>query len=449
MRSLMSRTVVVALSTTLLFTGAVALGATATLATEPATTVMRSTDQGSTTGAQHLRHRKIPQRAKRPVVGGSSLTRTSEAPSVTSRGSFVERPAVRTYPLSGMQLGTAGDAVANGDRMRAVLAAARPGDVITVDPGHYRLAGNIDFLVPGITLKGLGATREDVWFEHTTETRAIFRIKAADIHLYNFTHRVRATERSSLGQSGEGNLWIEGGHSGFRMQDVLAWGSRDAAIFLYGVHKFELNRVESRDSRSDAYHVSNGSSYGTWYDSKSTNSGDDGIGFVGYGGEGSSTPHHHTVVRHHVSGQSWGRGIGIIHVNNISVYGPTLIEGSAGAAIIMAREPQYGSGSIRDINIYGELHLRRSNQHTGIGHGAILINNPDTVAPIEKVRITGPVVIEDTRTSAPGQVRVLGKGRIQAEIGSVFFTGTGPEAQLQLQLAPGSSVTTPGWTPAG
>jgi hypothetical protein len=347
-----------------------------------------------------------------------------------------------------MQVGTGGDPVANGNRMRAVLAAAQPGDVITVAPGHYRLAGNIDFLVPGITLKGLGATREDVWFEHTTETRAIFRIKAADIHLYNFTHRVHATTRSSLGQYGEGNLWIEGGHSGFRMQDVLAWGSRDAAIFLYGVHNFELNRVESRDSRSDAFHVSNGSSYGTWYDSKSTNSGDDGIGFVGYDGEGPGTPHHHTVVRHHVAGQTWGRGIGIIHVNNITLHGPTLIEDSAGAAIILAREAQYGTGSIHSIYIYGELRLNRSNSHTGIGHGAILINNPDTVAPINDVRITGPVIINNTRTTAPAQVRALGKGPIQAEIANVTFTGTGPTTKLQLELAPGSTLTTPGWAPA-
>jgi hypothetical protein len=48
-------------------------------------------------------------------------------------------------------------------------------------------------------------------------------VKAGGVHLYNFTHRVYVTARSSLGQSGEGNIWAQGGHSGFRMQDVLAW----------------------------------------------------------------------------------------------------------------------------------------------------------------------------------------------------------------------------------
>jgi hypothetical protein len=369
----------------------------------------------------------------------------SVEPSLSSGGSFVERAAVRTYALSGMQVGVGGDPVANGDRLRQVLAAAKPGDVITVAPGHYRLAGAVDFSVRDITLKGLGATREDVWFEHTTETRASFRIKAGGVHLYNFTHRVKATARSSLAQMGEGNIWVEGGHSGFRMQDVLAWGSRDAAIFLYGVHNFALNRVESRDSMSDCYHVSNGSSYGVWYDSKSTRCGDDGIGFVGYDAEGPKTPHHHTVVRHHVAGQSWGRGIGLIHVNNIHIAGPTLIEDSAGAAIIMAREPHYGSGSIRAIRITGELRLRRSNSHTGIGHGAILIHNADTAAPIEDVQITGPVLISDTRTSSPGQVRAFGTGKIVASIGDVRFHGSGPSTRLYTSLSSGSSLTTPGW----
>jgi hypothetical protein len=377
-------------------------------------------------------------------VANSSTTPVP--PSTTSKGSFIERAAVRTYALTGMQVGTGGDPVANGNRFRSVLAAARPGDVITVAPGHYRLAGVVDFTVPDITLKGLGATREDVWFEHTTELRAAFRVKAGGVHFYNFTHRVPATARSALGQSGEGNIWVEGGHSGFRMQDVLAWGSRDAAIFLYGVHHFELNRVESRDSKSDAYHVSNGSSYGAWYDCKSTNSGDDGIGFVGYGAAGATTPHHHTVVRHHVAGQSWGRGFGIIHVHDIQFHGPTLVENSAGAAVILAREAHYGSGAIRAIRFFGELRLRRSNQHTGIGHGAIVINNPDTVAPIEDVLFTGPVVVSNTRTTAPGQVRAFGAGRIQAELRDARFYGTGPSTLLGLGLAPGSTFTTPGWS---
>ncbi len=294
----------------------------------------------------------------------------------------------------------------------------------------------------------MGDNRKAVWFEHTTETRALFMVKAGGVHFYNFTHRVLGSARSSLGQSGEGNIWAQGGHSGFRMEDVLAWGSRDAAIFLYGIHNFELNRVESRDSKSDAYHVSNGSSYGKFFDGVSRNSGDDGIGFVTYGDV--NAVNNMSVVRHHVAGQSWGRGFGLIHVNNINFYGPTLIEDSAGAAVIIAREPQYAgggiAGAVTDINFYGELRLRRSNSNSSIAHGAIVINNPNTDRSIERVKFQGPVVVVDTRTSAPGQVRAYGTGKILAEIADVRFYGTGPSSKLSLSLSSDSSVTALGWS---
>lgn len=373
-------------------------------------------------------------------------------PTMTARGSFVPRPCTRTYGLTGMQTGPTGDPLANGDRMRAVLRTAVPGDCITVAPALYRLAGNVEFTVPDITLRGLGQSREDVVFEHVDEMRALFMVKAGGTHFYNFTHRVRATARSSQGQSGEGNIWVQGGHSGFQMEDVLAWGSRDAAVFLYGVHDFRLNRVESRDSKSDAFHITNGSSNGVFYDSVSRNSGDDGLGFVGYDGEGASTPHHMTVVRHRVDGQTWGRGIGIVHANNITIQGPTLIERTAGAGIILAREPQYGSGAVRAVRILGELRFRSVNTNEKIDHGAITIHNPTTDAPIEDVLITGPVVMVDTGALRPGgvsnEIRASGAGRISAEIGNVTFYGTGPSTHLWTQLAPGSSLTTPGWSNA-
>lgn len=389
-----------------------------------------------------------PAEARTVTVTGSS-TGAGE-PTTSATGNFIERSYTRTYALTGLQEGAGGDANANGNRFRQVLAAAQPGDCITVAPGHYNLAGMVEFTVPNITLKGLGANREAVWFQHTTEYAATFRVQAGGIHFYNFTHRVNATGRSSKGQSGEGNIWAQGGHSGFQMQDVLAWGSRDSAIFVYGAHNFRFNRVESRDSKSDAYHISNGSSYGQWFDCISRNSGDDGIGIVGYGGEGPGTPHHHKVSRHRVLGQTWGRGFGIIHVNNIEYHGPTLIEDSAGASVIMARESHYGSGAVRNIRFYGELRIRRANHHESIpGHGAIMIHNDTTSGPIENIVFDGPVVIADTglnNTNKPGShITVHGPGAITGvQISNATFHGTGPSTLIN--VAAGKGVTTPGWS---
>lgn len=464
----MRNTLTIVISSAVLALALPAVGAAAAEPTPSSRSIGAWAQTAATvSGTTKMRHRAllrrkampagpVPSLMAAPAPAPEAVTAPPEGnlaaggPSTATRGSFRERACVRTYPLTGLEPGASGNDVANGDRLRAVLKAARSGDCITVAPAFYRLAGNVEFTVPDVTFKGLGASREDVWFQHTTETRASFFVRAGGVHLYNFTHRVLATARSSQGAAGEGNIWVAGGHSGFRMQDVLAWGSRDAAVFLFGVHHFELNRVESRDSKSDAYHITYGSSYGSIYDSISRNSGDDGLGFVGYEAEGPKTPHHHTVVRHRVIGQTWGRGIGLIHVNNISFYGPTLIERSAGAGVLIAREPQVGSGSVRAIRFYGELRMRQANAHDAIDHGAIHINNPNTDAPIEDVLFTGPVVLVDTgqlrRGGARWQVRAYGAGRIQAEIGKTSFYGVGPDDRLSLSLAPGSSVRTTGWT---
>ncbi len=79
---------------------------------------------------------------------------------------------------------------------------------------------------------------------------------------------------------------------------------------------------------------------------------------------------------------------------------------------------------MRAIRFFGELRLRRSNAHVDIVHGAIHINNPDTVAPIEDVLFEGPVLLVDTGLTHPGgvpyQVRAHGAGRIQAEVRVLF-----------------------------
>lgn len=355
-------------------------------------------------------------------------------------GDLVEKAYTKVVSIAGagMVEGTGGDPVANGDKFRAFLTSVMSGttgqvcvEIPATVPQRFRIAGNVN-MPARLTLKGLGVTngRPDpskVTFEHTTDLFALFMVNGQnDVELFNFTHYVAGytniiagttSARSSQGQRGEGNTWVQGGAQRFRAQDYIAHGSHDAAIFFYGAHNFTLNRVESRDSQSDAFHVSNGSSYGTWYDCKSVSSGDDGIGFVGYGGEGPGTPHHHTVVRHQVLEQSPnGRGFGNIHVHSIRYFGPTLVEDSWAAAFICAREPQYGSGQVRDIKVYGEFRTRRANKSPTIEHGAILLANDGTDGiTIEDIYFEGPLILVGTgelRTGNPPQVGIRGGGPV-------------------------------------
>ena len=368
------------------------------------------------------------------------------SPSTTATGDLARRTPSRTVALSLSP--SSGAAASNLTALRAAVGpSAQPGDLVTVAPGLYPLAsGMVDFTTADVELRGTGSTREAVTFEAQDQLLASWRIKAGGVHLRNLTHRVHGTARTSAAQAGEGNIWVEGGHSGFRAEDVLAWGSRDCAFFLYGVHDWQLNRAESRDSRSDAFHVSYGSSHGVFFDCVSTESGDDGIGIVGYGTSDAERPHHITVVRHHVAGQTNGRGLGFIHVRDVDVHGPTLIEDTWGAGIIFAREPQYGEGAVERIAFHGEVRIRRANSRGGPNHGAILLDDAGTgPAGITDVVLDGPVVIVDTPSDRFWQIRGRGP-RVSASIADVSFHGTGPG--LLLAQDEGATIAHPGWDPA-
>lgn len=386
---------------------------------------------------------------------------TVSPPTAAARGDLIERQYRRVYTVPNLVAGAAASAAANTTALQTALNQAQDGDCLLIPAGTYRLASTVTFNNPGVTIKGTGALRTDVVFESTNEFSALFMVQADNIHFYNFTKRVYSTARSDQGQSGQGSIWVQNQKTGFRMQDVLVWGSRDAAVMLYGAHNFRFNRVESRDSRSDAYHVTNASSYGEFYDCISTNSGDDGIGIVGYGNNPADRPHHHTIARHTVNGNTWGRGIGMVHTYNNTLYGPTLIQDTSAAGLIVSREPSYGSGAVAAIAVHGELRLRRCNTgrlsaggDTPPDHGALIIVNADAANTITGVVIDGPVICTNTGvggvTPVSAQVRLVdtvGGGMIQASISDVSFYGNGPSQVLDRNLTDtNSSLATPGWS---
>lgn len=377
-------------------------------------------------------------------------------PTTTRRGNFRYPSLSRTYTVSGLVADSTAAAGANGTILRSVISSGMRGDCVILPAGRYHIDSVVRFTTPGMVFRGSGSSPDATMFEQVNELQATWYIEADDVQFYNFCHRVMATARSSQGQAGEGNTWIQAGAQRFVAQDYLAWGSRDAAIFFYDTHHFRMNRVESRDSKSDAWHITNGSSYGEWYDCISKNSGDDGLGFVGYGP--TTQPHHHTIVRHYVNGQTWGRGFGIIHTHDITFYGPTLVEDAAGSGLNIAREPHIitgypatRTGPIDRITVHGELRLRRSN-HATPDLGAILIHNPDANDAITNITIDGPVVCVNTginRSTMPSrQIGVFGDGLITASIAHASFYGVGPVTRLYQNTSPTSTLTTIGWSSA-
>lgn len=386
-------------------------------------------------------------------------------PTFTTPGDFVEREYTSVYAITGMTAGV-GVTVATADANRTAFInavnAAAPGDCLTVAAGTYELGtGIIDINSPGITIKGLGATKNDVVFYSKDELLATWRVNAANIHFYNFTRRVPSTARSSLGESGEGNIWVRN-NKGFRAQDILAWGGRDAAFFLANCQEFALNRVHSFESMSDAFHIAYGSNNGQMYDCFSQDSGDDGIGLVGYDSDIKSIPRYIDVTRHKVDRQSWGRGIGLIQAQDITFHDWLEIEQSRQAGIIIAREPQYGTLATARITFDCDIMLRNCNGEQGMTstagtvtaeHGAIHINNPDTANVIEDIVFKKKIIFSDTGLNYPGQtlphvVRAHGTGPISVSFDRAEFYRYNPANRLSLSLAAGSVVSTVGWDAA-
>lgn len=383
-------------------------------------------------------------------------------PTFSTPGNFVEREYSNTYPLTGLTSGvgvTTTVANANRTALLDAINGASPGDCLTVAPGTYELGtGMVEFNMPDITIKGLGATKNEVVFYSKDQFAATWRINAGGVHLYNFTRRVPSTGRSSLGESGEGNIWVRN-NQGFRAQDILAWGGRDASFFLANCQKFVLNRVHSFESMSDAIHIAYGSNNGQLYDCVSQDSGDDGIGLVGYNSVQADIPHHIDVTRHKVDRQSWGRGIGLVQAQDITFHDWLEINQSRQAGIIIAREPQYGTLATARITFDCDIMLRNCNGYQGLdseagtvtaAHGAIHINNPDTDNAIEDIVFKRKVIFSDTGLNFPGQtlqyvVRAHGAGPINVSFDEAEFYRYNPANRLSLDLAAGSSVTTVGW----
>lgn len=395
----------------------------------PSPTVTRVPPQPAAPAAAPI----VQPRAARPPVGAS----------------FAEPVCVRSYSVPGLQASASAD---NTAALNAALAAAQPFDCLLLPAGTYGHAGNID--VPAraadVTLRGAG--RDQTVLLGTSDDKHGFRVLGAPrFRLEDLTKdTVPQTDRTGMNQQGHSTLLLDPGTTGFLGEDLLLRGARAAGFFAYDAHDYHLNRVEVQDSLADAFHNTNGSSGGTFTDCVATNPGDDGWAMVAYGDGPETVPHDFVVTRFHMKGNPHGRGFGIINSRGLTVYGPTLIEDTSAAGIIIARETQYGPvmHPVSDIRFLGETRIVRAN-HNREDHGAVLIDNPEASQPVERVYLEQVVAVDTgkNRVSLPSHnVFVKGVGRISAVLKDFRFVGVGPREVFGGPRTADSSVQLDGWT---
>lgn len=363
--------------------------------------------------------------------------------------------------------------------LERALQAAQPGDWIVFPPGRYLQARSWLFTVPGITLWGPGAQVHAL--DPADQT---IGLRADGMRMFGFK-LTAATDRRRTQLNNE-RVTVAPGRAPTRasppVRHVLVRGitiepeagapfaGSAAGIFVYHASHFTIAENRIRATLADGIHITDGSRMGRVIGNQVSQTGDDAIATVTYlGDEGiarlrkglEADPERQVrdilIEANTVGGNAWGRGIGVIGSERITVRGNLIRGVELAAGIIVAQEGVYKTpgardvliegNQIRDIQVAGQA-ADPGNRRARTGHAGIEIHayaNPpgDVAAPFvaERLRVrnilvrgnqidnTGAGGIRVGAQSAPGLIE-----RIRLENNTLRRT-TGDPVQLH---APGS-----------
>lgn len=364
-----------------------------------------------------------------PQALGSLTARPSWTNAAAAAGPLDQPPVstrTRTLTLPNMPA-PGGDILAAwtayfGDRV-GNLGTKQPGDRLLIPGGLYRYSGNLDIpdhcsdieIVLGTegnpTILRSSQLASGLVTQHGLRVlgAADIRIRGASATTQSTIETAAVAGRTGLNQQGNTMLLLDPGTTGFYGQDLILRGARAAGFFAYRADNYWLNRVTVEDSLADAFHNTNGSTYGIFTDCVSRRCGDDGWAVVYYdGGALSSQSHHIEVYRHVVDGNGHGRGFANIGCPDIYA-DQVIIRGSAAASVIVDREASTGGtahGSIARVLL--QRFLIQGGNWSEQDHGSVFVRNGINNGTVDTV------VLEsfEIRDAAPNRqiVRALGDG---------------------------------------
>ena len=231
-------------------------------------------------------------------------------------------------------------------------------------------------------------------------------------------------------------------HDGIVVRGVNIDGSAAAGIFVGDCHNFVIDRVVVRDTRADAIHTTEGSSYGTIIRPRIYNPGDDGVAFVSYNSD--SSPVNNMLLQSPVFlGSDHGRAYSVVGGHDITMNDLYAKESDA-AGLYIASEDNYDTMSVRNIRVNGASFIR-CNQNDSTHHGSVLIYNGQSDETVEDIRINNLHLV-DGNTNIPWQVGLLQRtsgGIDKVKIRDVVIKN-GPSTALYSQL-PLSAYSTILW----
>jgi hypothetical protein len=369
---------------------------------------------------------------------------TSTAPSTTTTASLPTPPAVptpnpRLAVITPEQFGAVGDGVTDDTAaLQRAFDAAQAGQVVHLAGGKtYRHTQVLILRNAGEFVSGPGTLLA------TDEQNSAVYVGGDNITLEGgLTLKMGAT--TQRWDAYQQMKLLIGPYSGDVVSDVTVNGAAAAGIMIDGASHYLIANDTVENTNADGIHNTGGSHDGFIINATVRNTGDDGIAVVSYHTD--STPCHDIYIESpRFYGNTWGRGFTVVGGDNIT-WTNIFEENSNAAGVYIAAEgaPYYTYGS-HHIKVLGGT-LVNSNTNPTINHGAVLIYNGQpsyTIADVDLENLT----ITNTRSTASGQVGVLGRGSggitgVQLQ----NFTITGGPSQIFGTDEPASSYDISGWT---
>lgn len=344
----------------------------------------------------------------------------------------------QTFSLE--SFGAVGDGVTDDTvALNLAFSQASPGSTILIPAGRtYAHNDIVEIRVPALFIKGGGRLLA------TNEARSGVWINADRVVVENIVLEMKSTSRR----------WVEYESMKLRLMNsrgivvrkVRIEGAAAAGIFVGNTHEYLIDRVSVRNTRADAIHNTEGSSYGTILRPEIFNPGDDGVAFVSYKTDGIQV--NNMVLQSPVfKYSSHGRAFSVVGGRDI-VMNDLYAADSDAAALYIAAEPSYDTFGVSNVKVNGGLFVR-SNRNQAINHGSILVYNGQPLQMIQNITINN-IQCQNTKTSQPWEVGILssGSGGVRRiEIKQVVLSG-GP-TQAFFSSSPSSTYITMLWVQDG
>ncbi|RZL03501.1 MAG: hypothetical protein EOP36_04635 [Rubrivivax sp.] len=325
------------------------------------------------------------------------------------------------------------------------LKALKPGQWLIFPPGKYIQAKSIYLTVPNAVLWGQGAS-----LHATNPDDQTVGLNADGASIYGFTLTAVTDYRRTAARHARISVYRDSTLPGLQSGNVVrrnvithtasSANGGSGGVLVYRSKDFTIAENTIRRTLADGIHITAASHNGKVMYNTVSETGDDMIGIVSYMGAGWQNKiktivgfktnvlptyqvHDIYVANNDLGGNYWGRGIGIVGANNITVKNNNIHNVTRAAGILIGQEASYYTFGSKNILVTGntiskiqtvraayvpeaDVALQRvlNTTHT-TGHGGIEVyaygNSPaDLADPVLRPFITvGNIKIENNNIS--------------------------------------------------